>query len=134
MFCIWEKILFLALIVTCTKQNDECLEEFPTVVVSKARGRLGNHVWLQMRLLVYELRTNNTLKSYVTEESRWILNEYFKNYQDSDHIAAEKKLCGYASFFKTFENYLDNKIVDYYQEKSGTRLDISKPDNNYISY
>ena len=58
------------------REDEECGLDFTTVVVKKARGRLGNHVWLIMTMINYELRYG--VKAYITEESRWILNEYFK--------------------------------------------------------
>ena len=58
------------------REDDECGLDFTTVLVAKARGRIGNHVWLIMSMINYELKYG--VKAYITEESRWILNEYFK--------------------------------------------------------
>ena len=58
------------------REHEECGLNFATVVVAKARGRLGNHVWLIMSMINYELKYG--VNAYITEESRWILNEYFK--------------------------------------------------------
>ena len=58
------------------QREDECELDLTTVVVAKARGRIGNHVWLIMSMINYELKYG--VKAYITEESRWILNEYFK--------------------------------------------------------
>ena len=58
------------------REDDECGLDFTTVLVAKARGRIGNHVWLIMSMINYELKYG--VKAFITEESRWILNEYFK--------------------------------------------------------
>ena len=58
------------------QKEDECGLDFTTVLVAKARGRIGNHIWLIMSMINYELKYG--VKAYITEESRWILNEYFK--------------------------------------------------------
>ena len=58
------------------REDDECGLDFTTVLVAKARGRIGNHIWLIMSMINYELKYG--VKAYITEESRWILNEYFK--------------------------------------------------------
>ena len=68
------------------------------ILVKKARGRIGNHIWLLMQLLSYQLRYGG--KYYITEESRWIMNEYFKGYEKEKFRTAESELCGYTQFFQ----------------------------------
>ena len=68
------------------------------------------------------------IKAYIGEESRWIINEYFKGFEKETYPTADKDLCGFKEFYKTWEYYLDNKIADFYEEKSGIRIPIKKPD------
>ena len=66
-------------------------------LVKKARGRIGNHIWLLMQLICYELKYGG--KSYITEDTRWILDQYFKGYEKETYQTAELNLCGYKEFY-----------------------------------
>ena len=87
---------------------------------------------IYLALIAYELKYG--IKSYITEESRWLINEYFKGFEKDTYTTADK-LCGFTEFHKSWETYLDNKIVDWYEEKSGFRIPIKKPEDhkNYTS-
>ena len=77
--------------------------------------------------IAYELKYG--IKSYITEESRWLIDEYFKGFEKDTYTTADK-LCGFTEFYKSWESYLDNKIVDWYEEKSGVRIPIIKPEDH----
>ena len=52
-------ILCLILLLTssnCEQTPCDIQEDFQTVAVAKARGRIGNHIWMYMKLLAKELR------------------------------------------------------------------------------
>ena len=51
------------------------LSEMKTVVTTKARGRLGNHLWTLMTLMSFKLNYN--VDYYVSEETKQILRQYF---------------------------------------------------------
>ena len=70
------KWLWMISLLHLSQAQKMACEDAPTVVVQKARGRLGNHVWTYMALLAYELKTG--VRGYLTEDSRWILDQYFK--------------------------------------------------------
>ena len=67
------------------------------------------------------------LVGYITDDSRWILNEYFKGFEENTYPTAEKHLCGFEDYWNAFTTYLDNKVLDFYEEKSGIRIKIVKP-------
>ena len=58
---------------------------------------------------------------------RFYKNFASKGFEEETYETAEKNLCGYEDFWKAFTNYLDNLIVDFYEEKSGIRIAIEKP-------
>ena len=124
------KLWFLCLILIHFSTEEDKIDcplknDFQTVAITKARGRIGNHLWLFMKLVTLELVTD--IKTYLTEDTRWIFNEYFKGFAEDTYASAEKALCGFAQFYQEFEWYLDNKIIDHYEEKSGIRIPIVKP-------
>merc|ERR1712141_478690 len=84
-----------------------------------------------MTMVAYNL--NFGVKAYIGEETRWIINEYFKGFEKETYPTADKDLCGFKEFYKTWEYYLDNKIADFYEEKSGIRIPIKKPERNTAS-
>ena len=52
-------ILCLILLLTssnCEQTPCDIQEDFQTVAVSKARGRIGNHIWMYMKLMAVELQ------------------------------------------------------------------------------
>ena len=54
-------IYILCLIILLNSSNCEqtpcdIQEDFQTVAVSKARGRIGNHIWMYMKLIAVELQ------------------------------------------------------------------------------
>ena len=112
--------------------SDSMLEmRFTTVGVTKARGRIGNHIWLYMVHIAYEL--NYGFKMVVSEDTRFIMDQYFKGFDKYENKYAEKDLCGYEKFYAAFEDYLDHKIVEFYEKKSGIRVPINKPtDKEYM--
>lgn len=121
-------ILCLILLLTssnCEQTPCDIQEDFQTVAVAKARGRIGNHIWMYMKLIAKELRYG--IKGYITDDSRWILNEYFKGFEENTYPTAEKHLCGFEDYWNAFTTYLDNKVLDFYEEKSGIRIKIVKP-------
>ena len=128
-------ILFLIILsINYTQQNEEICQKkkFTTVVTTKARGRIGNHIWLYMKLIALEIRFG--FKTYITEDSRIILDRYFKGFDPHDSPSAEKDLCGFREFYRSFEEYLDSKIVDEYEKLSGVRINITKPkDKDYMN-
>lgn len=119
-------VVFLA-VVNFANCETHCGPDRPTVAIRKARGRVGNHMWMLMINIAYELKYPG-LKTYITEDSRWILDKYFKNYGENEVQTAERDLCGYKEFYDHFELYLNTKIIDFYEEKSGVRLEIMKPE------
>ena len=40
----------------CDQTSCDIQEDFQTVAVAKARGRIGNHIWMYMKLIAKELR------------------------------------------------------------------------------
>ena len=105
-------------------------QDLDSVIVSKARGQVGNHIWLYMIHLALELKYGT--KGYITEDTRWILNEYFKGFEEGSSTA-EKDLCGYAEFYSAWEHYLDQSIVNIYEEKTGVKIPIKKPTDQKYS-
>ena len=85
------------------------------------------HKLIYLGSIAYELKYG--IKSYITEESRWLIDEYFKGFEKETYTTADK-LCGFTEFYKSWESYLDNKIVDWYEEKSGVRIPIIKPEDH----
>ena len=85
------------------------------------------HRLIYLGSIAYELKYG--IKSYITEESRWLIDEYFKGFEKDTYTTADK-LCGFTEFYKSWESYLDNKIVDWYEEKSGVRIPITKPEDH----
>ena len=63
------------------ENRKSCDNGNPTILVKTARGQLGNHLWLLMTMLNYELRYN--IKAYITEDTRWILDKHFKGKQQN---------------------------------------------------
>ena len=124
-------IFTLFFLISKTQQNiDDCQEDFQTVIVSKARGQVGNHIWLYMTHLAMKLKYG--VQGYVTEDTRWMLNEYFKGFEE-DSPTAEKDLCGYKDFYLTWEYYLDQTIQGIYEEKTGIKIPIKKPTDQKYS-
>jgi hypothetical protein len=127
-------IYFLILVISSVlselnSDDDKCNSEnkssdFRTVVTKKARGRIGNHIWLLMTLTVFELKYG--YQTYLAEESRRILNRFFKGF-DENSPSAEKDLCGYKEFYKHYQTYLDKKITEFYEKKSGKKLNLRNP-------
>ena len=76
------KALFCRLIILCSitlsvqlrNRNDPAINE--VVIVQKAKGRIGNNLWLLLTLMNYELRLG--INAFITEQSRWILDKFFK--------------------------------------------------------
>ena len=124
-------ILFVTLffLITKTQQAIDC-QDLDTVIVSKARGQVGNHIWLYMLHLALELKYG--IKGYITEDTRWILNEYFKGFEEGSPTA-ENDLCGFMEFYSAWEHYLDQTIVNIYEEKTGVRVPIKKPKDQKYS-
>ena len=55
------------------------------------------------------------------------MDEYFKGFEEATYPTAEKHLCGFEDYWNAFTTYLDNKVLDFYEEKSGIRIKIVKP-------
>ena len=49
-------------------------------------------------------------------------------------VTAENSVCGYIEYFKTWENYLDTKIVEYYENSSGNKIAIEKPKSMFATH
>ena len=70
-------VLILSLLSLAICEKLSCNEEdFSTVIIRKARSRVGNHIWTLMINSALELKFG--VKGYLSEDSRWILNQYFK--------------------------------------------------------
>ncbi len=65
----------------------------------------------------------------ISEESRRRLEQYFKGFGADEVESAEKDYCGFKEFYRAYQSYLDGKIMDFYEEKSGKRWDLKNPDN-----
>ena len=73
-------ILCLILLLTssnCEQTPCDIQEDFQTVAVAKARGRIGNHIWMYMKLIANELRYGIKGECFSEPFSQWV---YFKNY------------------------------------------------------
>ena len=75
----------------------------------------------------HEILTTLVFIGYISDDSRWILDEYFKGFEENTYPTAEKNLCGFEDYWNAFTTYLDNKVLDFYEEKSGIRIEIVKP-------
>jgi hypothetical protein len=49
-------ILLLLTSSNCEQTPCDIQEDFQTVAVAKARGRIGNHIWMHMKLIAIELQ------------------------------------------------------------------------------
>ena len=77
--------LFLCIFVTFAHaETVPCSSDDRTVVILKARGRVGNHIWALMKQILFELEAG--VEFHLTEDTRWILNEYFKGYDENEYI------------------------------------------------
>ena len=77
MKCIsWSIVLFSLVSFTYQLIDENKLSDDTVVIVQKAKGRIGNNLWLLMTLMNYELKFG--VKAFITEQSRWIMDKYFK--------------------------------------------------------
>ena len=60
----------------CDQTPCDIQEDFQTVAVAKARGRIGNHIWMYMKLIAKELRFGIKGESF----SEPFTNVFFRNY------------------------------------------------------
>ena len=51
---------------------------------------------------------------------------FLTGYDDDIYPVAEKELCGFREFFETWESYLLDNIIEYYQKVSGVKLSVVK--------
>ena len=68
-------ILCLILLLTssnCEQTTCDIQEDFQTVAVAKARGRIGNHIWMYMKLIAYDLRYGIKGESFSEPFSQWV--------------------------------------------------------------
>lgn len=107
-----------------------CHEKPPIVITTQARGRLGNHLWILMTLLAFKLKSPEKVDYYLPEESKLILSKYFDNFED---IKTVEDLCGFNEFHDHFVNYTDQKILDYFESKSGQKIVLQKPESKYAT-
>ena len=77
---------------SANEQKIDCThnEGHKTVIVKQARGRLGNHLCLIMSLINYELKYD--VKGYLTEQSRLMLDSYFKGELDLELRLSRKDI------------------------------------------
>lgn len=113
------KILSTVFLICCVENSlsnvCEESENSSIVITTQARGRLGNHLWLLMQLLAFKLK-NSHVNYFLTEESKSILSKYFQGFEDEKIV---EDLCGFPQFYQHFVNYTDQKIIDYYEAKTG---------------
>ena len=76
-------ILCLILLLTssnCEQTPCDIQEDFQTVAVAKARGRIGNHIWMYMKLIAYDLRYGIKGESFSEPFSQWVFSEVTPTY------------------------------------------------------
>ena len=72
-------ILCLILLLTssnCEQTPCDIQEDFQTVAVAKARGRIGNHIWMYMKLIAKELRYGIKGESFSEPFNQFFFRSY----------------------------------------------------------
>ena len=72
-------ILCLILLLTssnCEQTPCDIQEDFQTVAVAKARGRIGNHIWMYMKLIAKELRYGLKGESFSEPFNQFFFRSY----------------------------------------------------------
>ena len=96
-------------------------QSFKTVVVSKTRGRLGNHLWSYMWLMFVELKYN--IEIFVENEVKSSLTKLFENFENQKTV---DDACGYNEFFSQFRDVIDEMMIRWYEEKSGRNVTFTR--------
>ena len=72
----WQLMFLCSISISQQLRNRNYPTNNEVVIVQKAKGRIGNHLWLLLILMNYELKFG--VNTFITEQSRWILDKYFK--------------------------------------------------------
>ena len=67
----------------CDQTPCDIQEDFQTVAVAKARGRIGNHIWMYMKLMAKELRYGIKGENFSEQFLQCI---FFRNYAQLSSI------------------------------------------------
>ena len=98
---------------------DSNLKNFKTIATTKTRGRLGNHLWAYLHLMLFEYAYD--IDIVVDNEVKNSLTKFFKNFEGLKTI---DEVCGYKEFFSQYRDMIDSLIVRQYEEMSGVKVEL----------
>lgn len=102
--------------------EDKLCQKWPSVVVPTMQGQLGNCIYSYMMGLAMEQRYGVIVP--MMKRVKDSLKRFFKGIEDKP--SAEEDFCGFNEFYSQFRDELDRKVVQYYEDKSGRKVKLTR--------